>query len=167
MGFLEIFTKIPAAADILFAAGIILAIAELCIPGFGICGAGSALCFIAAVVVGARSFAAGVVLAAIVLAVVAVLMILFSIFASRGKFIKPLVLEDELGAQEGFSSSRDFDFLAGKEGLSQSILRPAGRAQIDGHTYDVVTAGEFIAPDTPVKVVEVSGSRIVVRQLNA
>ena len=167
MGFLEIFTQIPTAAYILFAAGVILAAVELCIPGFGICGAGSALCFIAAVIVGARTFAAGVVFAAIILAVVAALIVVFSILASRGKFIKPLVLRDELGTQEGFSSSRNFEFLKGEQGVSQSILRPAGRAQINGHTYDVVTTGDFVAPDTPVEVVEVSGSRIVVRKTGA
>lgn len=167
MGFLEIIAQIPTAAYILFAAGILLAIVELCIPGFGICGAGSMLCFIAAVIVGARTFAAGVVLTLIVLAVVALVVIVFSIFASRGKFIKPLVLRDELGTQEGFSSSRNFDFLVGKQGVSRSILRPAGRAQISGQTYDVVTTGEFVAPDTPVEVVEVSGSRIVVRKCQA
>ncbi len=167
MGFLEIFTQIPVAAYILFAAGVILAIIELCIPGFGVCGAASVLCFIAAIAVGARTFATGMVLTVSVLVVAAVLLIIFSVFASRGKFIKPLVLKDELGTQEGFSSSRDFDFLLGKQGLSQSILRPAGRAKINEQIYDVVTTGEFIAPDTPVEVVEVSGSRIVVRQITA
>jgi membrane-bound serine protease (ClpP class) len=50
------------------------------------------------------------------------------------------------------------------EGVALTPLRPAGSAVIRGQRYDVVTLGDFIDKDTPVKVVDISGNRIVVRQ---
>jgi len=165
MGLLEILAQIPAIAYVLLAAGVILAVIELCIPGFGICGTGAIIFFIASVVFAAKSVAAGIVFGVIVLLIVAAILVAFSIMASKGKFVKPLVLKDSLGSKEGYSSSRDFAFLLGKEGCARSTLRPAGRVEINGKTYDVVTSGEFIEGDTPVRVTEVSGSRIVVEKV--
>ena len=54
--------------------------------------------------------------------------------------------------------------LIGKEGVSLTILRPAGMVRVDGRKYSAVTGGEFIEKDIPVKVVKVEGSRVVVRQ---
>lgn len=57
---------------------------------------------------------------------------------------------------------RIFD-LVGKEGLTVTALRPAGMAIIDGKKVDVVTLGDFIEKDLPVRVVDISGNRVVVR----
>lgn len=78
-----------------------------------------------------------------------------------------LVLSSETRAADGYvSSSRehDQDWL-GKEGVSVSELRPAGIALIDGRRLDVVTDGEFVEAQQPVKIVEARGNRIVVRPL--
>jgi membrane-bound serine protease (ClpP class) len=45
------------------------------------------------------------------------------------------------------------------------ILRPAGVIDIDGAHLDVVSEGQFITAGNKVKVVSVSGNRIVVRPL--
>jgi len=42
------------------------------------------------------------------------------------------------------------------------MLRPAGTAKFGDRYIDVVTEGDFIPPGTPVQVVEVEGTRIVV-----
>ena len=65
------------------------------------------------------------------------------------------------------SSSVDEDIveLVGKEGVACSELRPAGVAQIDGRRIDVVSAGAYIAAGTPVRVVDNSGNRVVVREI--
>jgi membrane-bound serine protease (ClpP class) len=54
--------------------------------------------------------------------------------------------------------------LEGKEGITLTPLRPAGAARIDGKRVDVVTTGQFIDKDRPIRVVEVSGNRVVVRE---
>jgi len=50
----------------------------------------------------------------------------------------------------------------GDEGAAASILRPSGRAVLGGEPYDVITRGSFVEPGTPLRVVAVEGSRIVV-----
>jgi membrane-bound serine protease (ClpP class) len=52
-----------------------------------------------------------------------------------------------------------------KEGVALSPLRPAGFARIDGKRVDVVTRGEMLDKDCPVRVVEVQGNRVVVAHL--
>ena len=51
----------------------------------------------------------------------------------------------------------------GAQGVSLSMLRPSGKAQFADHVIDVVTQGEFVAPNTPITVVESDGMRVVVK----
>jgi membrane-bound serine protease (ClpP class) len=44
-------------------------------------------------------------------------------------------------------------------------LRPAGKAKINGRLIDVVSDGPFIPADRRIEVVEVSGNRVVVREI--
>lgn len=55
----------------------------------------------------------------------------------------------------------------GDAGTALTTLRPSGRATIAGHAIDVVTPGQWIEPNTPVRVIEVQGNRIVVDNLPA
>jgi len=50
----------------------------------------------------------------------------------------------------------------GMTGVARSILRPAGKAEIDGRIVDVVTEGEFLDAGAAVRVLRVEGSRVVV-----
>ena len=45
-----------------------------------------------------------------------------------------------------------------------TVLRPAGKAEIDGRLVDVVSDGPFVNEGARVEVVHVAGNRIVVRQ---
>ena len=51
----------------------------------------------------------------------------------------------------------------GAEGISLSILRPSGKARFLDQIIDVVTQGEFIAPNTAITVVRKDGMRVVVK----
>ncbi len=50
----------------------------------------------------------------------------------------------------------------GLEGVASSMLRPAGKGRFHGRTYDIISHGDFVAPGTPVRIVEVDGNRYVV-----
>lgn len=50
----------------------------------------------------------------------------------------------------------------GDRGTAATILRPAGRARIGSEMFDVITSGEFLEAGTPVEVLAVSASNIVV-----
>ena len=55
--------------------------------------------------------------------------------------------------------------LLGKEGVTQTMLRPAGFVSIDDERIDVVSEGEMIERDTRVKVITIEGNRIVVARI--
>jgi membrane protein implicated in regulation of membrane protease activity len=55
--------------------------------------------------------------------------------------------------------------LLGKTGVSTSMLRPAGSARFDEVIVDVVSEGDFIEVGTPIQVIEVEGTRIVVKKM--
>jgi membrane-bound serine protease (ClpP class) len=51
----------------------------------------------------------------------------------------------------------------GMQGIAVTVLRPSGKARFAGHVVDVVTEGEFIAPQTRVTVIQTDGMRVVVK----
>jgi membrane-bound serine protease (ClpP class) len=51
----------------------------------------------------------------------------------------------------------------GMQGTAITVLRPSGKARFADHVVDVVTEGEFIAPQTPVTVTQTDGMRVVVK----
>jgi membrane-bound serine protease (ClpP class) len=51
----------------------------------------------------------------------------------------------------------------GTHGTAITVLRPSGKARFADHVVDVVTEGEFIAPQTPVTVIQTDGMRVVVK----
>lgn len=55
--------------------------------------------------------------------------------------------------------------LVGREGTATSALRPSGSALIDGQPLSVVSTGEMIQNGARVRVVEITGNRIVVEEI--
>ena len=51
----------------------------------------------------------------------------------------------------------------GMQGTAITVLRPSGKASFADHVVDVVTEGEFVAPQTPVTVIQTDGMRVVVK----
>ena len=51
----------------------------------------------------------------------------------------------------------------GMQGTAITVLRPSGKARFADHVVDVVTEGEFIAPQTPVTIIRTDGMRVVVK----
>jgi len=51
----------------------------------------------------------------------------------------------------------------GAEGTTITILRPSGKAKIGEDIVDVITDGEFVQPSSPIRIVQIAGSRIVVK----
>lgn len=53
--------------------------------------------------------------------------------------------------------------MPGMQGTALTILRPSGKARFADHVVDVITEGEFIAPQTPITVIQTDGMRVVVK----
>jgi len=53
----------------------------------------------------------------------------------------------------------------GDTGVAQTILRPSGKMTVGKDLYDVVTQGEFVPQGSEVRVVDIKGARIIVKQI--
>jgi membrane-bound serine protease (ClpP class) len=53
----------------------------------------------------------------------------------------------------------------GDTGIAITKLRPAGQVRFDEAVVDVVTEGDFIEKDKKVKIIQIEGNRVVVRQI--
>jgi membrane-bound serine protease (ClpP class) len=53
----------------------------------------------------------------------------------------------------------------GARGTAITVLRPAGKAQIEDEMFDVISDGPFIERGAAVEVVEASRNRIIVREV--
>jgi membrane-bound serine protease (ClpP class) len=77
----------------------------------------------------------------------------------------PLALRTSLSSKSGYSS---FDEKSGqyigKTGQAATDLRPSGTAIIDDKRVDVVTRGDYIEKGSQIRVIDVEGSRVVVRK---
>jgi membrane-bound serine protease (ClpP class) len=80
--------------------------------------------------------------------------------------VSPLSLKKKLSASQGVvSQSPNLKNYLNCTGHSLSTLRPSGMALIDGVRLDVVTDGEFIEADTPLRVCKVTGNQVIVCRL--
>ena len=162
MGILDALMNMSTVAMIVFIVGIVCLIIEMFVPGFGVAGGiGLALLF-AGIVLTAETFAQGIVMAAILIVIIAIVMVILLRSASRGRLSGKLILKESTDADSGFSGTEDMNCLMGCQGKSVTVLRPSGLAEIDGVRLDVVTRGEYIKANTPVSVIHVEGNRIVV-----
>ncbi len=100
-------------------------------------------------------------------------LVLFVVFAvgswklfPRSPFYKMLVLADAQNVADGYTvQPADKAGAVGKQGVAVSMLRPVGRGRFEGETLSVMTRGEFIDKDRPIRIVQVEGNRYVVEEI--
>ncbi|WP_282417674.1 NfeD family protein [Polyangium sp. 15x6] len=157
---------------VLVGGGVALLLLEIfVIPGFGLAGvlgvaailAGLGMSFIGPGVTaaGAVQAAAEVAIALVVTLVGAALVLRF---LPRLPFARSLILEN--GRPERalpFSASPLDAILPGDLGKAASPLRPSGIAEITGARVDALSEGEYIPAGTPLEVLRVERSYVVVR----
>lgn len=173
---------------VLFILGVgCLAMEIFVIPGFGVFGVSGALLIFAALVMASQTFGnlepgrdvseatrtlgmiSGSVIAVILLAM-AVGRYLPSIPLLNQLILTPPGMADSVRSDEprlrpdlvGTTTDTTAD-LVGRQGTALSVLRPAGKAEIDGRFLDVVSDGPFLSEGAAIEVVRVTGNRIVVR----
>ena len=157
---------------LLFTAGVILLLIEIfIIPGFGvtgIAGIGMILTSLFLSLVGRMPVGADFIRATYILGTAFIVSVTGGVLLLRFlpgiPLFKRIALGETTSVALGYTSSPDNSALLGKTGNSLSDLRPAGKADIDGHRVDVVTEGSYIGKGQPVEVIEVRGSRIVVTE---
>lgn len=148
-------------------AGMALIVLEVFLPGFGLPGiSGIALSFVAIGITLANYGAvAALGMTILIIAILAIVVSVALRSAAKGSLSRsPLVLNDTESSEEGYDSVTDMQVFLGRKGEARTVLRPVGIAEFDGVRLNVVTEGDYIDKDEPVVIVQVEGSRIIVRK---
>ena len=159
-------------AALAFIAGVALLLIELfVIPGFGIAGIAGIVLMLGSVFFVFRSaykFETAVFTLSSAIILTFALAIALSYLLPRTRTWNHLVLSAAMDSGSGFHSAprEDFQVYVGKTGVALTPLRPAGTVRVDDKRLDVVTAGDFIGRETPVKIIDVEGSKIFVEAID-
>ncbi|MBQ0139944.1 MAG: nodulation efficiency protein NfeD [Kurthia sp.] len=151
---------------LLFIFGLILIILEIVVPGMivGILGIIAIICSIlftgASLIMTAYAIAI-----ALIVAIVGVV-VMVKIFGKKMSVFNRMVLSDSTDTESGYVSNVNRTDLLEREAETVTALRPSGVAMLDGERLDVVSEGSFIDAAKKVIIIEVEGSRIVVREKN-
>jgi membrane-bound ClpP family serine protease len=156
------FQTIGTLSAILFIVGLLLLVVEMFIPGFGIAGGTGLLLLVIGIIITARSWTDALVMTAILLALVALFLFIILRSAKKGLLHRRLILWSASRTEQGFIATPDYSNLVGREGMTLTVLRPAGYGDFDGQRLDIVTEGNYIPKGTKISVIRTEGRRIVV-----
>lgn len=163
----------------IFILGVVLLLLEVfVIPGFGIAGILGIICILCGLAFSMvdnhffdfklakpgllmESFL--IVTGAMVLSIV--LMVIFGKNILRSSAFKRLVLQDEQKADGGYTSSPQKTNLLYQNGVARTVLRPAGKIEIDGVWYDAVALDGFIEVGEEIYVEKHENYSLFVRRL--
>jgi len=149
-------------ALLLFVGGVVLLATEIIVPGFGVFGVGGILAVLAAIFLAAGSPEQAALSLTIALGItVAAIAVSWRLLRRRGFFSRLALLVSQ-APDAGYVAPRDQHELEGAVGRALTNLRPAGAVSIDGRRVDAVTEGDYIRSGTPVRVLRVEGSRVIV-----
>lgn len=159
-----------AWAILLLFVGLALAMMEVFIPSSGILGLLSFCSILAAVVLGfmhgpGAGFA---ILATAMFGLPAVVVLALKWWPSTPMGRRFLL--DNLTSEQVLPDNpklRGLKELVGRVGVAKSKMLPCGAVTIDGRTIDAISEGVFIEPGRQICVIDVRGTQVVVRPLDA
>ncbi|MFO7848362.1 MAG: NfeD family protein [Spirochaetia bacterium] len=174
---------------ILFILGVALLVVEIfLIPGFGIFGIGGLLLMGTGLILSRQGFVLPesdwqwdlflenslVIIGTFALSFILMGILMF--FFPRIRLFNRLILSTPNGSSVNTGSRAETSgnedtqpmetpsISVGSKGRVKTNLRPAGKIEVDGEDYSVVTDGEWIEPGEEVVVTEIAGNRIVVER---
>ncbi len=145
---------------ILLVAGAVMLMLETVLPGLivGLCGLA---CWMVAVAVAFQRTDQGIWVLLFVLAGGGIGAVLWFKYFPQTRYAQSLMLKNTIGGEPEVDQS-----LLDQEGVAHSDLRPSGVATINDRRMDVLAEGGMIEAGTGIKVVEVTGMRVVVRAID-
>ncbi|MFW3590869.1 NfeD family protein [Staphylococcus caprae] len=150
---------------LLFTIGVILVIIELFIIGAVIGIIGMTLITLSIIMLGDNIILMlGNVVVALILSIIE-WVLLVKIFKRKIPFLDKVILKDSTNSEAGYRSHEDRSHLVGKTARTVTDLRPAGIITCDDERIDAVSDGTFILRNRQVKILEVEGTRVVVREI--
>jgi membrane-bound ClpP family serine protease len=168
----------------LFLAGLICVLLEIfVIPGFGVFGLGGGILILVSLVLASQTFVwphneyqvaqferSLLMLAGAGVGVVAVAVLLRHWLPASpvlGRMLLPPPTTEEAATIRRREALVDFRDLVGKQGTTTTRLNPAGKARFGDLLVDVMADGELIDRGQMVEVVDVRGSRVLVKEVEA
>lgn len=149
---------------ILFGIGVIFIIIELFVVGAVIGIIGMALIVFSIITLGDNLvYMIANVVVALILSIIE-WVILVKIFKRKIPFLDKVVLKDSTNAEAGYTSHEDRSHLVGQTATTSTDLRPAGIITYNNERIDAVSDGSFILRNKQVTILEVEGTRVVVRE---
>lgn len=163
-GFLSfLLTNLPAVICILV--GVALLVLEVFLPGFGLPGISGMVLMLASVVLVWVNYGvvAGLVVLVLALALAGIAISVSLRSASKGKLAQSALVLPEVD-MAGIDESGELGELVGKEGVCETVLRPAGIVEFEGVRLNVVSEGGYVEKGAVVRVEKIEGNRIVVKK---
>jgi len=156
---------VPWLAALCFLLGVFGLVLEIFIvPGFGISGVAGLLLLgwgVLLLVVDVTQAAQ-----ALVIALVATIILFFAGIkvAAKLKLWQRVSLGSRQYKEAGYTAPKPgLARYLGKRGTVVTPLRPSGTVEVEGERLDVVTEGGFVPRDAEVEIINVEGSRIIVK----
>ncbi|MBF7096731.1 NfeD family protein [Alkalibacter mobilis] len=150
---------------VLLLIGIGLVIAEFFVPG-GILGGLGVLSIIGSLFLATNNiFTMGLSILTALIITIAVAVILYRKIGLQEGILRHIILSDQLTAERGYVPVEERKDLVGLKGKTLTPLRPAGTGLFNGSRIDIVSEGTFISGGQAVEIVQVSGGRVVVREI--
>jgi membrane-bound serine protease (ClpP class) len=163
---------------LLLVAGVLLLLVELFVlPGFGLAGVAGILCVATGMILSFQDFVIPKpafpwqaellthnivqVLGAALAAFLVSMLFLRYVFPKLGTVARGPYLATALTDAHA-DSAEAARVRVGDSGRTLTFLRPAGKVEIAGDRFDVVSQGEFIEKDTAVVVIAIEGNRVIV-----
>jgi len=146
----------------LLVCGLFLIGVEIFIPG-GVVGALGAAALVGAVVMGFMIFPLwlGWLSLLLILMLTAIAAFVWMKYFPKSPMGKALSLTQHISKKD----QDDSLWKPGMKGTALSILRPAGKAMIEGKRADVTADGTWIEQNAAIEVIRVEGNRIYVREM--
>ncbi len=160
---------------------ILLGFEMFVIPGFGIAGIAGIVCITAGLLLGFQDFVIPDprlpwqkellvgnllrVMSSLVGAFLAALLVIRYVFPRLSKTMHGPYLAATL-ADARLDLPTEAVIQPGQTGTAVTMLRPSGKAKIDGEVYDVVTQGDFVPQGSRIRVLKIAGTRIIVVRID-
>ena len=165
---------------LIFVAGIVLILLEIfLIPGFGVTGISGIILTITGLTlalvrnidfdfsfVPKGSVSMAFLTVAVAMAIPLIFIIAFGQKLFKSNRFKNMSAMAEMKSSHGYTvRNKDTQKLIGTKGVAITNLRPSGKIEINGERHDSIADGSFIEKDTPVTVIRVQGTYLVVTSI--
>jgi membrane-bound ClpP family serine protease len=88
-----------------------------------------------------------------------------TVYAMRAKTWKRLSLETAINSRVNVVSKEEVS--AGEEGIAVSRLAPMGKIMVNNKIYEGKSQGEYIPENTPIIIIKVNESNLIVKPINS